>query len=413
MEASSPIRDFSGNHVITSTSIMKILLPFVLAMLTLPLPATPASSAEGQTAFGHWTAPDEINSSLYRGELYAFWLPVPDYSLAFQGRPTPRVDAIRKVAGAWTSHKNLLGQARLEDSGVDVVYFRESGWAENLMCPEGDDRYEARRTGASMKSAVSCFRALTERGLNVGLRSADEYDFSPDDFSGRTMIISNQICIPWKYRPLLGKFVSGGGTLIVEGLSAFYDEYLRNTMTTVFMFRDLFGCNVSGFVIRDSVFAVRADSLSLPAFPWHGILESSPAMTRGASELTVSADREVSVHDYGRGKVVWCPSNIALGARETGDYAPLSDSLYGSLPDRAVSSVRFSGYQDSMLLRTLRSGDDTIVICINKSGSVRTVTLDNIAGTSSPDVIFRSKASLSGPASLTLAPEGVLAVCFH
>lgn len=346
MEASSPIRDFSGNHVITSTSIMKILLPFVLAMLTLPLPATPASSAEGQTAFGHWTAPDEINSSLYRGELYAFWLPVPDYSLAFQGRPTPRVDAIRKVAGAWTSHKNLLGQARLEDSGVDVVYFRESGWAENLMCPEGDDRYEARRTGASMKSAVSCFRALTERGLNAGFRSADEYDFSPDDFSGRTMIISNQICIPWKYRPLLGKFVSGGGTLIVEGLSAFYDEYLRNTMTTVFMFRDLFGCNVSGFVIRDSVFAVRADSLSLPAFPWHGILESSPAMTRGASELTVSADREVSVHDYGRGKVVWCPSNIALGARETGDYAPLSDSL-------------------------------------------------------------------SGPASLTLAPEGVLAVCFH
>ena len=156
-----------------------------------------------------------------------------------------------------------------------------------------------------------------------------------------------------------------------------------------------------------------ADSLSLPAFPWHGILESSPAMTRGASEMTVSAGREVSVHAYGRGKVVWCPSNIALGAREAGDYAPLSDFLYGLLPDRAVSSVRFSGYQDSMLLRTLRSGDDTIVICINKSGSVRTVTLDNVAGTSSSDVIFSSKASLSGPASLTLAPEGVLAVCFH
>ena len=70
---------------------------------------------------------------------------------------------------------------------------------------------------------------------------------------------------------------------------------------------------------------------------WHGILESPPEMDRGTSDLTVSADREVSVHDYGRGKVVWCPSNIALGARETGDYAPLSDFLYGSLPDRAVS----------------------------------------------------------------------------
>ena len=64
---------------------MKILLSFAIALLAIPLPATPASSAEGQTAFGHWTAPDEINSSLYRGGLYAFWLPVPDYSLAFQG----------------------------------------------------------------------------------------------------------------------------------------------------------------------------------------------------------------------------------------------------------------------------------------------------------------------------------------
>ena len=243
--------------------------------------------------------PDEIMQWLWivagtEGKGGIFWMLNPRSSgpeagewalLDFQGRPTPRVDAIRKVAGAWTSHKNLLGRARLEDSGVDVVYFRESGWAENLMCPEGDDRYEARQTGASMKSAVSCFRALTERGLNVGLRSADEYDFSPEDFSGRTMIISNQICIPWEYRSLLGKFVSGGGTLIVEGLSAFYDEYLRNTMTTGFMFRDLFGCNVSGFVIRDSVFAVRADSLSLPAFPWHGILESSPAMGQGRPEI--------------------------------------------------------------------------------------------------------------------------------
>ena len=34
---------------------------------------------------GHWTAPDEVNSSLYRSGLYAFWLPVPDYSLSFQG----------------------------------------------------------------------------------------------------------------------------------------------------------------------------------------------------------------------------------------------------------------------------------------------------------------------------------------
>lgn len=34
---------------------------------------------------GHWTAPDELNSSLSRDGLYAFWTGMPDYRLCFQG----------------------------------------------------------------------------------------------------------------------------------------------------------------------------------------------------------------------------------------------------------------------------------------------------------------------------------------
>lgn len=34
---------------------------------------------------GHWTAPDEINSTIYREGLYAFWVSVPDYRHVIQG----------------------------------------------------------------------------------------------------------------------------------------------------------------------------------------------------------------------------------------------------------------------------------------------------------------------------------------
>ncbi|MBC7902032.1 MAG: hypothetical protein H7Y27_01355 [Gemmatimonadaceae bacterium] len=34
---------------------------------------------------GHWTAADEVNSTLYREGLYAFWVPSPDRKRAFQG----------------------------------------------------------------------------------------------------------------------------------------------------------------------------------------------------------------------------------------------------------------------------------------------------------------------------------------
>ncbi|UFH57984.1 hypothetical protein [Spirosoma sp. KNUC1025] len=34
---------------------------------------------------GQWTAADEVNSTLYREGLYAFWVPSPDLKRAFQG----------------------------------------------------------------------------------------------------------------------------------------------------------------------------------------------------------------------------------------------------------------------------------------------------------------------------------------
>ena len=34
---------------------------------------------------GHWTAADEVNSTLYRPGLYSYWIPIDNYRHGFEG----------------------------------------------------------------------------------------------------------------------------------------------------------------------------------------------------------------------------------------------------------------------------------------------------------------------------------------
>jgi hypothetical protein len=42
----------------------------------------------------------------------------------------------------------------------------------------------------------------------------------------------------------------------------------------------------------------------------------------------------VSEHSFGKGRVIWFPSNIALGAWVSDNFKPLSDYLYETLPNQ-------------------------------------------------------------------------------
>lgn len=333
--------------------------------------------------------PEEIRQWLWtivgcEGKGGIFWLLNPRSSgieagewamIDFQGNPSDRLLAAGAVARTIKEHESLFSSAKEIPSGIDVVYFRESAWVEKLMSIE-DDRYEGRRPGAVIKSALACFRALSERGLNVGLKSFEEYDFSKDDYSGRTIVISNQIALPeYDIRPL-EHFVACGGTLVVEGMSGFFDEDLHCTMNTGFGYADLFGAQPSEFIMVDECFRMKLGSSYLPVHLWKGTISGT------------DASEEVST--YGRGKVVWVPSCIGLGAWTTKDYAPLSDYLArhcAVLPD-AVSFK--GGHHAGMLLRSLKTEDGKLLVCLNKSGKPRFVRFKNVKGNA--EVLFTDKA---------------------
>lgn len=287
--------------------------------------------------------PQEITKWLWtvigcEGQGGIFWMLNPRSSgieagewgmIDYNDKPTERLLAAGKVAAVLRDRRSVLQSLRECPSGIDIVYTRESVWAEKLLSMEGD-RYEGRRPGAVAKSVAACFRALTERGLNVGIKALEEYDFSQQDFGGKTIVLTHQISISEAEREKLRGFVENGGTLIVEGLTGYYDQNLVCT---------LFGGDLSEYIIDDNGI-------------WRG------RFADGSDFKTKSV---------GRGKLVWYPTSIGIEAWSSRDFRKLSAFLWKNCTfDR--SGVRFRGYRKGMILRTLDSPEGKVVISI-KDGS--------------------------------------------
>lgn len=352
--------------------------------------------------------PEEIEQWLWitlgcEGKGSIFWMLNPRSSgieagewamIDFQGKPTERLLTTKKVSQAITANAALFSEPRIIPSGIDVVYFNESLWAESLMALK-DDKYPGRQPGAAIKSTVACLRALTERGLNAGLKNINEYDFTQYDYSGKSIIIANQIFIPTRYRESLETFVACGGTLLIEGLTAFFDEDLHNTMNTGFTFEKLFGGNISEYILKDNLFNVVADGHTLPIHLWQGRI----AGQQGA----------VSTHTFGKGRVIWLPSTVAFGALVSDDYRPLSDYLVSVLP-LSASAISFEKHYSNMLMRTLKTGKETLVICVNKSEWQENILLNNLPETKSRKIIYASAGCNMIDDKLVMNPEGVLVV---
>ncbi|MBE6216862.1 MAG: hypothetical protein E7124_02330 [Bacteroidales bacterium] len=347
--------------------------------------------------------PEEIAQWLWivmatEGKGAIFWMLNPRSSgieagewamLDFKNMPSARLDAASEVAASVKANESLMSDLKVVPSGVDVIYFRESLWAEQKLAVK-NDRYAGRQEGAVMKSALACFRALTEEGLNVGFKEASEYDFTQDDYTGHSIVIANQIAVPEKYAESLDHFVSHGGTLFVEGLSFYFNEYLQTYMNSRFPFEKTFGTSVSEFILKDSIFVVEVDGNSLPCHLWEGLFPDEKS--------------HMLVNEYGHGKVVWLPSNVAMGAWETKDFAPLADLLSSEM-DYDRDAICFDRYCPGLMMRTLKTGKGYMVVCINKSGKSVETGLRGVDADARIKEIYASSGVRFADGRLTMPDE--------
>lgn len=310
--------------------------------------------------------------------------------LNYQNKPSARMKAAGVVADIIRSHADVFENVREIPSGIDVVYLREALWAENRVAKAKDD-FEGRRYGAVFKSATACFRALSERGLNVGLKEFHEYDFTQHDYTGKTIILANQIALPSKYFAQFEYFVKNGGTLVIEGLTGYFDVNLLAQVVTGSPFAELFGDEISEVILKGELFNVKDADLELPSHLWYGMFADNTA--------------DCLVNEIGKGKVVWIPSNIALGARVSDDYEPLSDFLFGkSATD--YEPIGFDKYYRGLLLRTLETDKGRLFICTSNSNREETPVLAELDDEVSPKILYASENCSIVGNRLNLPPGG-------
>lgn len=284
--------------------------------------------------------------------------------LNFQNKPSNRMEAIAKVAETIYSHPELFTGLKEVESGIHLLYARESLWAEKKMASGSEQNYEARNPGGVMKSLLAYFEAFSEYGINASINALEEFDFSRNDYTGNVIILAHQIAIPSHYATLLEHFVSHGGKLIVEGLTAYFDEDLHNTMKTGFPFERLFGGNISEFILTANLFDIRMGNRTIPAHLWRGIIAP------GSGRVICSFRNEPAGirNRFGKGEVVWIPSLLGLGSRIKEDYSPLNAWLAEELKDNLASlPIRFASPQKDMLMKTAQHNSSYISVIINKS----------------------------------------------
>ena len=327
--------------------------------------------------------------------------------LDFQDEPSDRMVTASDVAGVIQNHGSLFADATEVESGINIVYIRESLWVENKLKGTGD-KYEGRDPGGVMKSALGYFEALSEMGVQANIKEIDEFDFSKSDYSGTSIILSHQIAVPSRYWTKLEDFVSKGGKLIADGLTGYYDENAVCIMKTGFPLEKLFGGNIKEFKMTGNLFEEKVDDLTLPAHLWTGSIKIGTATAIGRFNNQVTAAR----NKYGKGEVIWIPTLLGLASRIKKDYTPLSHLLNKELKASFQSvPFYFKTLQKNMFMKTLKSGQSYITIIINKSAENRSVVLKLKDGLhANAFILYADKKGKIAGNIIAIAPEETMVI---
>jgi len=326
--------------------------------------------------------------------------------LNYLNEPSDRLQAATEVINVVNANLGLFENAKTVESGINIIYTRESLWVEKKL-QTGGKSYEGRDEGGVMKSALAYFEALSEAGIQANFKEISEIDFSKEDFTGIAIILAHQISLPHKYWPLLNAFVQKGGKLIADGLTAYYDENAVATTRLGSPLRTVFGADILEYKAIDDIEDIIVAGVLLPAFQWVGMLRP----TTGERIAEKGNDIWAVQNNYGRGQAWWIPSLIGLGSRVLEDYTGLSQFLKEALDYPSMNiPFMFESPQNGMLMKTMQSGLSTITIIVNKSPVRKEFNLLMQAASPEPMVLFANKGGKTGGNHISIDTEETMVI---
>ncbi|WP_345948643.1 beta-galactosidase trimerization domain-containing protein [Mucilaginibacter sp. PAMB04274] len=327
--------------------------------------------------------------------------------LNFQNQPSDRMLAIGQITSTIGAHAQLFANAQVQESGINILYVRQSMWVEKKQSLDFANDFEARKPGAVMKSALAYFEALSQLGLQANMKEIAEFDFGSDDYTGKTIILSNQIAIPTAYYSKLKSFVQKGGKLIADGSTAYYNENAICVMNNKFPLKDLFGGVIKEYKMRDTLYNVKLNGYTqdFKAHAWQGYIEPATGQSLGKVGNEVIALENT----YGKGKTLWIPSLLGLGSRLQNDYNNLGNLLCNEVNLKDVA-FRFPNLEKDMMMKTLKSGNSYLTVIINKSGQKKELTLAGSKSEYKSQLLYTNSGGAVNGKVVSILPEETLVI---
>lgn len=326
--------------------------------------------------------------------------------LNYHNEPSDRLQAATQVINILNEHQAFFNDAKEVESGINILYTRESLWIEKKL-QMGGKSYEGRDEGGVMKSTLAYFEALSEAGLQANFKEISEFDFNKDNYSDAVIILAHQISIPSKYWPLLEAFVQKGGKLLADGLTGYYDENAVGTMRLGFPLRNLLGADVLEYKAIDNVEEIKVEGIVLPAYGWKGLLKPTIAHAIATQDDEVAASR----NNLGKGTVYWLPSMVGLGSRLLADYSHLNTFLAKALDLKNLRSpFVFETPQPNVMMKTMVAGNNMLTIIINKAEVRREFKLLQADTALQPIIIFANNGGKIGANHISIDADETLVI---
>ncbi|MFD0795744.1 beta-galactosidase trimerization domain-containing protein [Mucilaginibacter litoreus] len=326
--------------------------------------------------------------------------------LNYHNEPSDRLKAAAKIIQVVNDHTGFFEDAAEVESGINILYTRESLWIEKTL-QMGGQSYEGRDEGGVMKSAIAYFECLAEAGIQANFKEISEFDFEKDSFQGKVIILAHQISIPSKYWPLLHAFVQNGGTLIADGLAGYYDENAVATTRLGFPLRPVFGADVLEYKAIDETHELVVGGVTLPAHQWWGILKPTTA----SAECVMDGDTYAVKNAIAQGTTWWLPSMIGLGSRLMNNYRQLNLFLKKAINFNELNlPFAFDIPQPGLFMKVLQHKKQWVTIIINKSGNRQDVNLKLADPALQPMILYADKGGKAGINHIAIEAEETLVV---
>jgi beta-galactosidase len=281
--------------------------------------------------------------------------------LDFQEHASDRMQTASAIASTIDRHKDFFSTASTQQAPVTLILSLDTMTLEDRFAKSD---YPGRDKQAQIIETLGIYKTIAGMGAPPPIKHFGDFDWRSRTPEPRTAILPDVRALTKRQIVELSEFTRNGNTLVMTGLTGFYDPHALAWPLAGFPLKEVTGAELKEVRWQEGAPTVALDdgSSPLPATLWVSTIHliDAKAIAHSGNEVTASI-RALP----GGGRVIWIPSPIGTGAW-AGDSSPLADFLGKTIPQLENAQLfRQTPGSSNCVLRILKGENGFVTILTN------------------------------------------------